>query len=372
MGIKFRGFAGLLVLVSLGLLASCSNKSSSSSSSGPGTLFVTTQGDTSVSAFSVDPSTGKITANGTGLATGSTPSAIVLTPSGDAAFVTNRGTGDISRYTVASGGTLTAVSGAQAAGTNPMGMAIDTNGSFLFVANQGTGVPGSSTISVFSISGTTLAAVGAPVATADGAVAVAITPDGKYLYVANQFANLISAYSVDSTGALTPVPGSPYLAGTSPSALVVSPAGSFLYVANSGSDNISAFTICAVISNTCSVADGGLVPFPATFPAGLKPVSLALTPSGDFLYVADWQSNQVSGYAVSVASGTLTPTSQNAISTGVNPTWVAVHPGAGFLYTANIGGPSISVFTLNATTGALGTDGTAVSTGPLPSAIALK
>jgi 6-phosphogluconolactonase (cycloisomerase 2 family) len=273
---------------------------------------------------------------------------------------------------VGSGGTLTAASGNQAAGTNPMGMAIDAEGSFLFVANQGTGVAGSSTISVFSISGAALTAVGTPVATADGAVAVAITPDGRFLYAANQFANVISAYSVDSSGALTAVPGSPYTAGTSPSALLVSLDGNFLYVANSGSNDVSAFTICAVISNTCSVADGGLVPFPATFSAGLKPLSLALTPSGDFLYVADWQSNQVSGYTVSVGSGMLTPTAQIAISTGANPAWVAVHPEGGFLYTANSGAASVSIFTIDATTGKLVTDGVPVSTGGQPSALALK
>ena len=90
---------------------------------------------------------GSITANGTGIATGTTPSAMILTPSGDAAFVANRDSNDISRYTIKSDNTLVAVSGNTPTGVTPVSMAIDSAGHFLFVANRG-----SDDISVFSIS----------------------------------------------------------------------------------------------------------------------------------------------------------------------------------------------------------------------------
>ena len=88
MRMKCGTWVWIVILVGLGFSVSCSTNSSSSS--GTGALYVTTQGDALVSLFSVDLNTGSITANGTGIATGTTPSAMILTPSGDAAFVANR------------------------------------------------------------------------------------------------------------------------------------------------------------------------------------------------------------------------------------------------------------------------------------------
>src|SRR2546421_6710031 len=211
MRMKSGSWVGFLILVGLGLLTSCSTKSSTSS--GTGALFVTTQGDALVSPFSVDLSKGSITANGTGVATGVTPSAIVLTPSGDAAFVANRDSNDISRYTVKSDNTLAAAGGNTSAGTTPVSMAIDSAGHFLFVANRG-----SDDISVFSISsGAGLTEiVGSPFPAAPNPVAVAVTASGSFLYVANNVSGVVSAYSVDSAGALLPVPGPSFTAGPPP------------------------------------------------------------------------------------------------------------------------------------------------------------
>jgi 6-phosphogluconolactonase len=51
----------------------------------------------------------------------------------------------------------------------------------------------------------------------------------------------VSAYSIDgTTGALTPVVGSPFPAGTGASSVTVDPTGQFAYVANAGSANVSA------------------------------------------------------------------------------------------------------------------------------------
>ena len=91
-----------------------------------------------------------------------------------------------------------------------------------------------------------------------------------------------------------------------------------------------------------------------------------------FLYVADEQSNQVSGYKISSSTGTLTALSTPTISTGVNPVWLAIHPGGLYLYVANNGAASISAFKINTTSGVLGVVGSPFTTGGQPSAIALK
>jgi Domain of unknown function (DUF932) len=55
---------------------------------------------------------------------------------------------------------------------------------------------------------------------------------GEFAYVANVKSNTVSAYSVGSNGALTPVPGSPFATGHDPMSVTVVPTGRFAYVVN--------------------------------------------------------------------------------------------------------------------------------------------
>ena len=56
----------------------------------------------------------------------------------------------------------------------------------------------------------------------------------QFVYVANFYSNLVSAYSIGSTGSLTPVPGSPFGedAAVGPVSVAVDPTAKFAYVAN--------------------------------------------------------------------------------------------------------------------------------------------
>jgi 6-phosphogluconolactonase (cycloisomerase 2 family) len=387
---RMRLFVALLVAASVLNWAACST-GKSTPPTGNGGVFVATQGDNSISGFLVDLGAGKLSANGKAVATGSVPAAIAVSSAGDALFVANSGGNDISAYMLNSDGTLTAASGTTPAGQNPVSMAVDTAG-HLFVANQGTqSDPTSATISVFSVSGDALTEVsGSPFPVSPGALtgpgpaAVAATSDGKFLYVANKFDSTIVQFSASSDGTLTRVTS--YLAGTTPAAVaivVTSDQSNFLYVANSGSNNVSAYAICTQVNATCGAANGTLTEVTdSPFPAGLKPVSIAASADGAFLYVADKGSNQVSQYQVSAGSGALAPLSQAAISTGSNPVWVAVRAGSttltdtggirDFVYTANQGANSISVFSFDSTVGTLSVVGQPVTTGGQPSALAAR
>jgi 6-phosphogluconolactonase (cycloisomerase 2 family) len=336
------------------------------------------------------------------VATGASPSAIAITPSVNALFVSNTAASFVTSYQIDSTGSLTVGSNTKT-GQNPIGLAVDPAGKFLFVANQGTfSDPKSGSISVFSISGTTLKPVtGSPFLTegptdtsGTGPVSVAVPPSGNYLYVANQFNNTVSAFSFDGTsGALTAVPGSPYPSCvsassncTAPSGLGISPNGAFLLVTNSGSNNVSSFAICVVVSATCSKPDGTMTAVTGSpFPAGIGPVAVAFDSGFNFVYVADQQSNQVSQYSFSPGTGVLTSLSPPSLSTGSTPVSLAVRSGASgsdvgnptlntldFVYVANIGGTSLSVFGLDTTNGLLGTPTTFATTGGQPSAVAVK
>lgn len=376
MGMKGVWWGVAAMAAGMGVLIACGNSPSSSST---GNLFVTTQGDTSAYAFLANLGNGKLSTNGAKVDTGGAPAAMALTPGGDAAFVANSQCvsgndvcNSVSRYTVNSDGTLSALSGAQAAGTNPVALAVNPAGNLLFVANQG-----SSDISVFSIgSGVALTEVaGSPFPSGANPVSLAVSPSGNFLYVANSVSGVVSAYAIGSSGALTAVPGSPFT-GTNtitPAGVTVTPNGNFVFVSNSGSNNVSAFAACIAVSNLCPAADGSLVEVSGSpFGAGLKPGPLAVESSGNFLYVVDTGSSQVSGFRISTGSGALTPTSPAAASTGGRPVALAIHPDGLWLYTANFGASNITGFEIEATTGALTPISPLSIAGGQPSALAIK
>jgi len=374
MGMKFACFASLLLLVGLGLI-SCS---SSNVVAGTGLLYVATQANQSISVWGINLDDGVISTNNNATPTGNGADAVALTVS--AAFVANKQDNTISGYTVNSDGTLAVSGSAIAACTNPSGvvacsgpvsMVIDPAGQFLYVANQGEFTdPSSGAISIFGIQNSTLSASGSPVSTATpgvltgtGPSSLAITTNGNYLYVANQFTNTVSGYSVNS-GVLTLLHGSPYAVGTSPSAVTLTPDGNFLFVANEGTNNISVFATCTNATLTCVTPTGQLTPVAGSpFAAGLAPVAMASDSDsqGEYLYVADYNSSDISQYKVGTQTGVLTPLSPPSVSTGANPTSIAIRAGSStvlstgglayYVYTSNIGAGTISSFSYDSTQG---------------------
>jgi len=394
MGTRFRFLAGVVLPGLLLSLSACTTSSSSTpSGSGPGALFVATQGDSSVSAYTIDLSTGILNANGDSVPTGSVPVAMIASPSGTALFVANSGTNDISAYTVTTDGTLTPASGTTpTGGMTPLSMAMDAGGHFLFVANQGLQIdPASGTVSVFAVQDATLTAVpGSPFRVAElgassgtGPAGVAVTPDGKFLYVSNQFDSTVTTFLVDASGLLTR--GPVVAVGTAPSALAITANGGFLYVANSST--VSGFAICNQVVNTCNdptTPDGILTPLTGSpFSSGLGPVSIVAAPSGKFLFVVDRLSNQISQYKIATGTGELTPNTQATISTGANPVSAAIRVGTtidattggttNYLYVAELGASSLSIYTFDSTKGTLGRVGAPITIdGGQPSALAAK
>ena len=387
---RFRFFACLLAISLCGLLA-CSNRISTVTTSGTGLLYIATQGDSSLTAYTVTLSNGALSILGAVESTGSSPFAIAISPGANALFLDNEASDTISSYAINTDGSLAAGNAAGKTGSMPMGMAIDPAGKFLFVANQG-----SSNISVFAISGVTLKQVaGSPFSTIPagsivptGPSAVAVSASGNFLYVANTFTGTVSAYSISAAGGLTVLGTSPYTVGLGPTGLTIPPSGAFLYVANSGSDNISAFNICDNVLTSCADVnnpDGTLHPVAGSpFSDGGTPISIQVDPAFAFLYVLDSRSNQISAFTYGTGSGVLTPLATTpTVSTGQAPSSFVVVSGTSganlgntttnptdFVYVVNNQASTLSVFTLSTTTGILTPLGTAVNTGVNPTAVA--
>lgn len=149
------------------------------------------------------------------------------------------------------------------------------------------------------------------------------------------------------------------MAGCSPSSVVrggptptPSPGNAFVYTANAAGNSISGFA---------NDGTGALTAIPGSpFASAGQPFGIAATPNNQFLYVTSFQNNQVTGFAISPASGVITPLACPTVAaTDVQPLKIAINPAGTLLYTANQVG-SVTGFTINATTGCL----TAISTTP--------
>jgi 6-phosphogluconolactonase len=72
-----------------------------------------------------------------------------------------------------------------------------------------------------------------------------VDPRGKFVYVTNAdiAAGSVLGYTIEkATGALTPIAGSPFASGFNPLSVAVDPTGKFAYVANTNSNSVSGYT----------------------------------------------------------------------------------------------------------------------------------
>ena len=136
-----------------------------------------------------------------------------------------------------------------------------------------------------------------------------------------------------------------------PLAIVVHPSKNFVYVANFGSNDVTKYTRN---STTGIITPLGSVP---PTPVGTGPIALATDSKGQFLYVLNQgasstpNSGSISAFSIDTVRGLLTELSGSPFATQTTPTSLAVSQSSGFLYVANGTQGSVSAF-------AIGSDGT--------------
>lgn len=404
MRIRFTGVAAILVLVAIGFLVAC-NSTYSASNTNNGLVVVPSQGSGVMQSFSLDLANGHLSQinNAAGPPTAGVPTSLVLDPAGAFAYVIlqenasfpGSATG-IAAYQIGSGGKLSAV-GTTVPVANPVALAIDSSGKFLFVAQGSEGK-----VSVLSLgSGGSLAMVGLPTSLPPqpggqppSASALAVTatayptqfaacsghtaPTTENLYVTDSVNYVLLNYSVSSSGSLTLVPtgtttGVP--TGTVPSGVTVDPCDRFVYVSNASPNNsVSAYTICSGVSvpANCPKADFSLQAVAGSpYPAGDQPGPLVVDAYGNFLYVLDIGSSQISGYRISSTNGALTAFTGQPASTGIGPNSISIRSDDSWMFVANITAATISQYGITPATGLL-TPQTPTATFNLPSGVAVK
>lgn len=313
-----------------------------------------------ISAFGIDSTTGALTAVTGSPFIASTPvTDLTVEPGGRVIYAatTAAAAANIQTFAVTlQTGVLTPLS-TSSFGRVPGRIALDPSGRFAYIipaASAGVGE-----VSAFSVDLTTRTLTplaGQPTAVAGVPQSIAVDPTGKFVYM--PFAGTgpvpfaVAGRSRDATtGLLTTLPDSPYaLSGTGARDIAITPSGNLVFVANNTSNNVSVLSLNSTTGTLTPVTGS-----PVT--VGTGPVAIAVDPSGKFVFVANQTSNNLSVFSISPPS-TLVPVAGSPFATGVSPTAVAVDPDGKFVYVAsnnasNTVAGAVSAFALNATTGAL-------------------
>lgn len=296
-------------------------------------LYVANSQSNNISTFSVagDGSLSLIATTPDG---GSGPHDAVIDPSGNYLLVTNSGlSNNVSVFSIdTSTGVLTAVPGSPfLANDSPSEILVSPTDNFVYVSNPGSGMVTAFTFD--SSSGFLTEVRGSPFFSGSGASALAFYTGSvsSFLYVANTSTvnagstttGNISAFSVNSTtGVLTPVKGTPFAPtiGTGPSTLVIDPTGRFLFATTPGSSfSIWCFDINSV-NGVLTVAND------SPFNGSAGGLFALIDTNGNYFYIGSAQSKGIAAYTYDTNTGQPTEVNDSPFSTGAVPGKMVIVP----------------------------------------------
>jgi 6-phosphogluconolactonase (cycloisomerase 2 family) len=218
------------------------------------------------SPFAVPVPSGGMTPNPSALAVSHTafpvtnaPCTNGAAPSNEYVYVTDLNNNDVLEFSVdPSSGTLTAQPPSVAipgfpAGTNPSGVVVDPCDRFLYVANQLSnnvsayiicnGIPPSSS-ACSTPNWSLIPAPGSPFVAGDGPGPLAVDPTASFVYVVDVTGSQISGYRISgANGALQALSPPTVPTNSMPEAIVIRGDDSWVFVANSASANVSQYLL---------------------------------------------------------------------------------------------------------------------------------
>ncbi|MFZ5833274.1 MAG: lactonase family protein [Planctomycetota bacterium] len=276
-----------------------------------------------VSAFAIDPATGKLTLLNQQPSGGPGPCHVAVDRSGKCVIVANYSGGSVSSMPIEEDGKLgppATFIQFEGSSVNPQRQKephahsanVDPANRFVFIADLGT-----DKIMVYRLD----AAAGklqphdppfASVEPGSGPRHFTFHPDGKYAYVLNELACTVTVFDYDAdAGRLT----AKQTIGTLPegfseknttSEVLVHPSGKFLYAANRGHDSIAIF---AVNPQTGELTAVGHEPTQGSIPR-----NFGIDPTGQYLIVANQEGNTVTVFRIDQSSGKLSATDRVEVS----------------------------------------------------------
>ena len=165
-------------------------------------------------------------------------------------------------------------------------------------------------------------------------------PTLAFMYVVGTGDNGIRGLAEKSTGDLTALAVSSFATAPRPVSIALHPSRNFLYVPNLTSNTVSGFTVDHV-SGILTPIGTALPPTPVQ----TAPVAVGINSAGTFLYVLNQGSASISAFSIDTARGLLTAIG-SPVATAANPQSMVVSPTAGFLYVGNGAAGTISAFAI--------------------------
>lgn len=375
-------------------------------------IFVATSANTTpgsqgqIYAYAVDAESGAIrNALGSVSSGGINPVAMATTSDYYNLYVANQGSNTVVHFAIQTDGTLTKMDSVTLTAP-PVALAVNAANTYLYVVSGSS----SATLTEYPLNS---AAIGNPVQTvnlslncsasqianypSDAMVptGIAVLPNSGAVFVAaydqsaynpnqgvttpsNANPGWIFGMTVGSGGALAPAakncasasgvqPYDVYEAGVRPSSLAIDPTGRFVYITDYASNTLIGYSVFSTDALTLMI-DG-------PYKTGNEPTAVLVDPRGLYVYVTNSLDNTVSAYAITLATGAPT-TVVNTTGTATNnsdssPVALTIEPSLGrFLFTANRLGDSVSGFRINPDNGALSiTEDTPYPTGIYPMAV---
>jgi 6-phosphogluconolactonase len=320
-------------------------------------------GSKGIYAYDFDSATGKLALKGVAAETPS-PSWVAIHPSGKFAYAANE-TGPRSTITAfsidAKSAKLTQLNQLSALGEDPCYLSFDKTGKFLFAANYTSG-----NVVVFPIlSDGKLGEHTANVKDAGTlgpnkerqeaphAHWVQISPDNRFVFVSDLGLDAILSYRFDvAKGTLTAndPPAAKLTAGAGPRHLAFSPNGKNIYVVSELNSTVTGFSYDA--------SKGALheLQILSTLPNGFvgrnDDAEITVHPNGKWLFASNRGHDTIAVFAVNPADGTLTHTREYPTG-GKEPRHFTIDPTGQYLLAENQNSNSIVVFRIDSSTGAL-------------------
>jgi 6-phosphogluconolactonase (cycloisomerase 2 family) len=278
-----------------------------------------------VSAFSIEPASGRLRLLGSQPCGGHNPVALSVEPTDRLLVVANYADGTAASLPIREDGSLGPIADlvevtgqtgphpTEQTKPHPHHIPIDPAGRYFLLPDKGL-----DRVFVFGLdpaTGTLTPADPPSVRSRPGAAPrhAAFHPTARYAYVINELDSTLTTYAYDpARGALrelqvlSTLP--PDFAGRNTTAeIAVAPSGRFVYGSNRGHDSIVTFAV--------DPESGTLTPIGWEPTRGQQPRFFALDPAGAYLYVCNQRSDTIVAFRVDQPTGALSPTGQ-VIQTG--------------------------------------------------------
>ncbi len=271
-------------------------------------LYAVLEASAKVAAFSIDATTGALTALNQVDSGGGAPAHVSVDHSGHWVMVANYNGGSVRIFPIETDGSLGAPSDTQTPGTNPHLVLTDAANAFAFVPCKGSDYVAEFAFDAQTGKLTANATPTVPTASGAGPRHLAFHPNGAFAYLINELDDTMTALSYDAaTGRLTPIhtlstlPTGANGASNSTAEVVVHPTGKFLYGSNRGDDSIVVYTLDPT---TGRMTLAGHDPS-----GGRTPRHFSLDDTGTVMLVANRDTSSVVVFNVNANTGRLTQAS---------------------------------------------------------------